>query len=120
MKNGETFEVQLEANNPGLWMAHCHNLGHASMEIIIEGIYRPEGENEQALRSDARYMRLISPELYGADVLNTIIYHQLKKIAQGKSVKSLADPAIRREYLYVADAVQDAVELSSNRIARIY
>lgn len=81
--------------------------------VIIEGIYRPAGENEQALRSDARYMRLLSPELYGANVSNTIIHYQLKKIAQGKAVKLMTNPAIKREYLYVADAVQDVVELAS-------
>ncbi|PWA04264.1 copper oxidase, partial [Pueribacillus theae] len=26
---GETFEVAFLANNPGLWMDHCHNLDHA-------------------------------------------------------------------------------------------
>ncbi|MCY9663961.1 hypothetical protein M5X11_03035 [Paenibacillus alginolyticus] len=81
--------------------------------VTIEGIYRPAGENEEALCSDARYMRLLSPELYGADVSNTIIHYQLKKIAQGKAVKLMTDPAIRREYLYVVDAAQDAVELAS-------
>jgi FtsP/CotA-like multicopper oxidase with cupredoxin domain len=35
MKDGETYEVLLEANNPGLWMAHCHNLGHASMGMSM-------------------------------------------------------------------------------------
>lgn len=35
MKNGETYEVLLVADNPGLWMAHCHNLGHASMGMSM-------------------------------------------------------------------------------------
>ncbi|MCD9023042.1 hypothetical protein [Cohnella silvisoli] len=81
--------------------------------VIIEGIFRPAGENEQALHPDARYMRLISPELYGANVSNTIIHYSLKKIAQGKTVKLMANPAIRRNYVYVADAVHDAVALAS-------
>lgn len=35
LKDGETYEVLLEANNPGLWMAHCHDLGHASMGMSM-------------------------------------------------------------------------------------
>lgn len=34
-KKGETYEVYLEANNPGLWMVHCHNLEHASMGMSM-------------------------------------------------------------------------------------
>lgn len=45
LKEGESYEVQLMADNPGLWMAHCHNLGHASMGMTMmmnyEGITTP-------------------------------------------------------------------------------
>ncbi|RNB87664.1 multicopper oxidase family protein [Brevibacillus fluminis] len=45
MKEGESYEVELVADNPGLWMAHCHNLGHASMGMTMmlnyEGITTP-------------------------------------------------------------------------------
>ncbi|MED1783836.1 multicopper oxidase family protein [Brevibacillus fortis] len=27
---GETYEIAMKANNPGLWMLHCHNLKHAA------------------------------------------------------------------------------------------
>lgn len=44
-KKGETYEVYLEANNPGLWMVHCHNLEHASMGMSMmlnyEGVTTP-------------------------------------------------------------------------------
>ncbi|NBC70739.1 multicopper oxidase domain-containing protein [Paenibacillus sacheonensis] len=44
-KKGETYELYMEANNPGLWMAHCHNLKHASMGMSMmldyEGITTP-------------------------------------------------------------------------------
>ncbi|MCK9860019.1 multicopper oxidase family protein [Paenibacillus sp. ATY16] len=44
-KKGETYELYLEANNPGLWMVHCHNLKHASMGMSMmlnyEGITTP-------------------------------------------------------------------------------
>ncbi|GMX60972.1 hypothetical protein Elgi_74010 [Paenibacillus elgii] len=45
LKDGESYEVQLKADNPGLWMAHCHNLGHASqgmtMMMNYDGISTP-------------------------------------------------------------------------------
>ncbi|XOK62200.1 hypothetical protein ACJ7K1_03425 [Paenibacillus elgii] len=81
--------------------------------VLIEGIYRPAGEKGEALCSDARFLHLISPELYGADVSNTIIYDSLKKIAQGKTVKLMTDPKVRRKYLYASDAVQDVLEIAS-------
>ncbi|RTE05468.1 multicopper oxidase family protein [Paenibacillus whitsoniae] len=34
-KEGETYELYLEADNPGLWMVHCHNLKHASMGMSM-------------------------------------------------------------------------------------
>lgn len=42
---GETYELYLIADNPGLWMVHCHNLMHASMGMSMmlnyEGITTP-------------------------------------------------------------------------------
>ncbi|MFC3844727.1 multicopper oxidase family protein [Paenibacillus sp. MAH-36] len=42
---GETYEVAFVANNPGLWMDHCHNLVHAaagmSMHLMYEGVKTP-------------------------------------------------------------------------------
>lgn len=44
-KKVDTYEVYLVADNPGLWMAHCHNLDHASMGMSMmlnyEGISTP-------------------------------------------------------------------------------
>lgn len=41
----ETYELYLIADNPGLWMVHCHNLQHASMGMSMmlnyEGITTP-------------------------------------------------------------------------------
>ncbi|MFD1953174.1 multicopper oxidase domain-containing protein [Paenibacillus thailandensis] len=31
----ETYELYLVADNPGLWMVHCHNLQHASMGMSM-------------------------------------------------------------------------------------
>ncbi len=36
---GEIYEVAFEANNPGLWMDHCHNLDHASMGMTLHLAY---------------------------------------------------------------------------------
>lgn len=42
---GDTFEVAFIANNPGLWMDHCHNLTHAaigmSMHLMYDGTTSP-------------------------------------------------------------------------------
>ena len=41
----ETWDVAFRADNPGIWMLHCHALGHAvsgmSMTINYEGVYSP-------------------------------------------------------------------------------
>jgi FtsP/CotA-like multicopper oxidase with cupredoxin domain len=31
----QTLEVDLDATNPGQWMAHCHNIYHAERGMII-------------------------------------------------------------------------------------
>ena len=42
---GETWDVAFKADNPGIWMLHCHVLGHAvagmSMTINYQGISTP-------------------------------------------------------------------------------
>lgn len=42
---GDTYEVAFVADNPGLWMDHCHNLTHAvvgmSMHLMYEGVTSP-------------------------------------------------------------------------------
>lgn len=42
---GETYEIAFIADNPGLWMDHCHNLTHAadgmSMHLMYEGVTTP-------------------------------------------------------------------------------
>ena len=51
---GEEYEVAFRADNPGLWMDHCHNLPHAAdgltMHVMYEGVSTPfriggDGEN---------------------------------------------------------------------------
>ncbi|MFD2615379.1 multicopper oxidase family protein [Paenibacillus gansuensis] len=42
---GDTYVVAFAANNPGIWMDHCHNLDHAaagmSMHLMYEGVVTP-------------------------------------------------------------------------------
>lgn len=42
---GDVYEVTFLANNPGLWMDHCHNLVHAAagmtMHLMYEGVTSP-------------------------------------------------------------------------------
>ncbi len=45
VQKGETFEVAFEADNPGIWMDHCHNLKHARegmvTHLMYEGVTTP-------------------------------------------------------------------------------
>ncbi|ANH38704.1 Multicopper oxidase mco [Nocardioides dokdonensis FR1436] len=36
---GETFEIAFVADNPGLWMDHCHNLPHAAQGLVSHLMY---------------------------------------------------------------------------------
>jgi FtsP/CotA-like multicopper oxidase with cupredoxin domain len=42
---GTRYEVAFRADNPGLWMDHCHNLAHAtaglSMHLMYAGVFTP-------------------------------------------------------------------------------
>lgn len=37
--NGETYEVAFVADNPGVWMFHCHNLPHAKDGMVAHLMY---------------------------------------------------------------------------------
>ncbi|MCC3375124.1 multicopper oxidase family protein [Cohnella sp. REN36] len=45
VRQGDVYEVAFVADNPGLWMDHCHNLSHAavgmSMHLMYEGVTTP-------------------------------------------------------------------------------
>ena len=45
MQPHERYTVAFRANNPGLWMLHCHNLGHAAdgltMHLMYAGVTTP-------------------------------------------------------------------------------
>ena len=36
---GETVTVAFKADNPGIWMDHCHNLGHAKIGMVMHLAY---------------------------------------------------------------------------------
>lgn len=36
---GESYEVAFRANNPGIWMDHCHNLSHAAAGLTMHVSY---------------------------------------------------------------------------------
>ena len=42
---GEEYVVAFRADNPGIWMDHCHNLGHAAagltMHVMYQGVSTP-------------------------------------------------------------------------------
>ena len=39
VENGETYEVAFVADNPGVWMDHCHNLKHAAQGLVSHLMY---------------------------------------------------------------------------------
>jgi FtsP/CotA-like multicopper oxidase with cupredoxin domain len=39
VKVGERFEIAFVADNPGIWMDHCHNLPHASEGLVAHMMY---------------------------------------------------------------------------------
>ncbi|HET6214623.1 MAG TPA: multicopper oxidase family protein [Micromonosporaceae bacterium] len=39
VRPGEVWEVALRADNPGLWMSHCHNLDHAANGMTLHLAY---------------------------------------------------------------------------------
>ena len=39
VKDGETFDVAFVADNPGIWMDHCHNLNHAKQGLVTHLMY---------------------------------------------------------------------------------
>lgn len=37
--DGESFEIAFVADNPGIWMDHCHNLPHAAQGLVAHLMY---------------------------------------------------------------------------------
>ena len=56
VQDGETFEVAFLADNPGVWMDHCHNLQHAADGLLAHVAYTGVSEPYRVGRSvgDAR------------------------------------------------------------------
>jgi FtsP/CotA-like multicopper oxidase with cupredoxin domain len=42
---GDAYVIAFRADNPGVWMDHCHNLGHAAagltMHVVYAGVTTP-------------------------------------------------------------------------------
>jgi FtsP/CotA-like multicopper oxidase with cupredoxin domain len=39
VRKGETYEIAFRADNPGIWMDHCHQLKHASQGLLAHLMY---------------------------------------------------------------------------------
>ena len=50
VEDGEEFEIAFLADNPGIWMDHCHNLTHAAQGLIAHLMY--SGVTEPYLLGD--------------------------------------------------------------------
>jgi FtsP/CotA-like multicopper oxidase with cupredoxin domain len=38
--NGESYDIAFVANNPGIWVDHCHNLSHATEGLLAHLMYQ--------------------------------------------------------------------------------
>jgi FtsP/CotA-like multicopper oxidase with cupredoxin domain len=52
LKRGDTYEIAFRADNPGIWMDHCHNLPHAAdgltMHLVYAGVTTPFSVGDDA------------------------------------------------------------------------
>ncbi len=55
VKNGQTYEVAFRADNPGLWMDHCHNLVHAKQGLVAHLMYQGVTTRVRLGRHTANY-----------------------------------------------------------------
>jgi FtsP/CotA-like multicopper oxidase with cupredoxin domain len=39
VRNGESYDIAFVADNPGIWMDHCHNLPHAAEGLVAHLMY---------------------------------------------------------------------------------
>ena len=37
--NGDSYDIAFVADNPGIWMDHCHNLPHAAQGLVAHLMY---------------------------------------------------------------------------------
>jgi FtsP/CotA-like multicopper oxidase with cupredoxin domain len=44
VRDGESYDIAFLADNPGIWMDHCHNLKHAAQGLVTHLMY--EGVTE--------------------------------------------------------------------------
>jgi FtsP/CotA-like multicopper oxidase with cupredoxin domain len=44
VEDDETYELAFVADNPGVWMDHCHNLPHATQGMVTHLVYSGVGE----------------------------------------------------------------------------
>lgn len=47
VRPGQTYELMFRADNPGIWMDHCHNLAHARAGFVLHLAYEGVGTRFQ-------------------------------------------------------------------------
>ena len=55
VEDGETYEIAFVADNPGIWMDHCHNLDHAADGLVAHLAYT--GRQRAVPRREGRRRR---------------------------------------------------------------
>jgi FtsP/CotA-like multicopper oxidase with cupredoxin domain len=43
VRPGQSFVIAFKADNPGIWMDHCHNLQHAAQGMVAHLMYEGVG-----------------------------------------------------------------------------
>ncbi len=66
---GERYDIEFDANNPGIWMVHCHIENHADNGMMTlleyEGSVPPGPLGEQWNTEDGKTVPMHSPEMPG-------------------------------------------------------
>ncbi len=69
MAPGERYDIEFDANNPGIWMVHCHIENHADNGMMTlleyEGSVPPGPLGEQWNTEDGKTVPMHSPEMPG-------------------------------------------------------
>ncbi|RJE90406.1 hypothetical protein D3P07_09430 [Paenibacillus sp. 1011MAR3C5] len=107
-----TYEDEPEKVQRYLEVLSTISVETGAKRVIVEGIYRPGNEGEAEIGMGSNMLRILSPELYGSEAKNTIVYYAFQKMARGRPIKQLLAPSVRLEYAFLEDASRDALELA--------
>ncbi|TVQ36341.1 MAG: hypothetical protein EA384_14605 [Spirochaetaceae bacterium] len=120
---GETYDVEFIANNPGLWLFHCHELNHAAGGMITAVIYNNYIGGEYTL-TDHIGREVTQQDFEGRYKLVSFGYTNCADFCpqmmneKADILELLGDDADQLAVLYVTiDPARDTPEVLANYIA---